>query len=245
MKINILIIFVLFTGFTYSQSFNQTWVDANKAYNNKEYDTAISLYDSIAKTNNISAELLYNLGNAYYKTNQLGLAILHYEKALKINPNDENIQHNLEFCNQLIIDKTDPSATSPITTLLFSNGSKNYYAAVVSILFALITLTCCVYIIRSFNKKVFYTSLGLSVILALIFVGLAIKQHQVFSNQSDAIIIDLTANVKTEPNQESSIAFILHEGSKVEITEQHENWSKITFNKKNVGWIDNSTIEII
>ena len=78
---------------------------ANTAYNNAKYEQASELYRSILNQDTTSAELHFNLGNAELKQNNLGQAILHYEKALKLNPNDATIQSNLGYANSLTIDE--------------------------------------------------------------------------------------------------------------------------------------------
>ncbi len=80
---------------------------AQKAYEKQQYKTAIVHYERILASGQSSANLYFNIGNAYYKDNQLGKAIYYYELARKLSPGDEDIKTNLKIANSKTIDKID------------------------------------------------------------------------------------------------------------------------------------------
>ena len=81
---------------------------ANQSYAESNFETAVQLYDSVLTLGYESAGLYFNLGNAYFKLKDIPSAILYYEKAKKLDPNDEDIRFNLELANSRIIDKMEP-----------------------------------------------------------------------------------------------------------------------------------------
>ena len=90
----------------YSQD-NLQFDQANSLYNNGKYDAAILTYESILENNLHSSALYFNMANCYYKLNKIAPSIYYYEKALKLSPNDKDIQNNLSFAQQMTIDKFD------------------------------------------------------------------------------------------------------------------------------------------
>ena len=103
----LLIIFACFCNSLFSN--NELQFLAEKQYADKNYKQAIESYETLIKQGYTSFKLHYNLGNAYYKNNEVGLAIYHYELANKINPNSEDVKINLHLANEKTIDKIESS----------------------------------------------------------------------------------------------------------------------------------------
>lgn len=85
-----------------------SWQSANQFYSDGNYEDAVNQYESILNSGYESSELYFNLGNAYFKLNQIPSAILYYEKARKLAPEDEQINFNLSLANSRIVDKMEP-----------------------------------------------------------------------------------------------------------------------------------------
>ena len=79
---------------------DELWQRANTAYNSGDYAQAETCYTRILEQGLYSASLYYNLANAHFKQNELGKALLYYNRALRLRPNDEDIRHNLEYAKQ-------------------------------------------------------------------------------------------------------------------------------------------------
>lgn len=86
---------------------NETLLKAEKAYDTKEYNTAIDLYEQLLKEGFTSFQLYYNLGNSYYKNGELGRAIYAYEIARKLEPDEEDVKINLSIANAKTFDKIE------------------------------------------------------------------------------------------------------------------------------------------
>lgn len=102
-------IYLLFVVIGISPIYSQTTLtQANEAYGQEDYIKAIELYEQTLREQGVSSDLYYNLGNAYYKHNEFAKAILNYERALLLNPGNEDARFNLEMANTHIVDKIDP-----------------------------------------------------------------------------------------------------------------------------------------
>lgn len=251
MKHVLIVIFLIcsiFEGNT--QTANHLFEGANKLYQNKEYEQASVLYDSILKMNVESAELYYNLGNCYYKLNRNASAILNYERALKLSPDDEDILFNLRLANLRIADKIDP-----IDELFFINWWKQLtgtlssasWSTVCIILIWLVFLSFTVFIITRYHsiKKISFF-IGLLLCVSSFFTLLfAWQQYQSETKNKYAIVFADNAYIKSAPDESSTDLFILHEGIKVEILDQIGEWIKIKIADGNVGWIEKTSVQSI
>lgn len=102
-------IYLLFVVIGISPIYSQTTLTkANEAYGQEDYIKAIELYEQTLREQGVSSDLYYNLGNAYYKHNEFAKAILNYERALLLNPGNEDARFNLEMANTHIVDKNRP-----------------------------------------------------------------------------------------------------------------------------------------
>jgi len=241
-----LIITSLFVKSESIKSFNT----ANDFYAKGNYEEAIKEYQSIINNDNISTDIYYNLGNCYYKTEDVPNAILNYEKALKLKPDNEDALFNLKMANKLTIDKIDR-----LPELFIGNAWRNlttsktvdswaYYAIgliFLSLLFFISYLLMQQVIIK---KSGFYAGLfflGLS-----LFTFLMASQHNnIVSQSSEAIIFAPTITIQSEPNESAEKLFTLHEGTKVTLLEENNDWSKIKLPNGNVGWIKSDDIKTI
>ena len=108
MKKIYLYILLFFSLTANSQNIDSLFVKANKFYQNEQFTRALQLYIDIEEKNSISDALYFNMANTYFKTNQVAPSIYYYEKALQLNPNDEDILFNLDYANRMIIDNIEP-----------------------------------------------------------------------------------------------------------------------------------------
>lgn len=227
---------------------------AAQAYRDRDFSESIALYEEIiaqGKTDDkVSAQLYYNLGNAYFRGNQLGKAILNYERALLLDPGDSDIRHNLRFVQNRTIDRINIADTLFLTN--WFRGIRNIFSVnqwgTISIVLFILFLACvAVYLfVRQLwaRKTAFYTGivLFLLVISANIF---AFSQKRERVRGDSAIVMVGAAAVNASPDVNGNQLFELHEGTKVKIRNTDGNWFEIQIADGSVGWIQQKNVEKI
>ena len=242
MKQTLLLFIIVLSGFGFSQS---TIKIANKAFADEQYKIAIQNYLEAIANDQKSAELYYNLGNSYYKTNEIGEAIWAYQQALKIEPSNEDIIHNLQYVNNLTADKL-VIETKGIGSWLSKNVfqfSTNFWFYL-SIVSALLTALALYMFFTPTNTKVnnlslFFGSLfGLILILSFTF---SVMHKSRLINNTKAVIIHSNAKILTSPNAEASTSFELHEGAQLNLKNTQDQWYEVSLNK-NTGWVNKNNV---
>lgn len=228
-----------------------TKAEADSAYINNDFTNAAELYESILKNKGESADIYYNLGNSYYKMNNIAKAVLNYERALLLNPGNNDIRFNLELARSKTVDKvTLPSEMFFITWIqsLINSMSEKGWVQTGIVTFILTIFMLALFI---FGKRVVWKKIGF--ISAICFFAICIfsnifasKQKAELLNRDSAIIIAPSVTVKSTPNQSGTDLFILHEGRKVMIKDNTmKEWKEIRLEDGNVGWVPTNVIEII
>lgn len=223
---------------------------ANELYGKGKYEDAIKEYQKIINSDNLSTDVYFNLGNCYYKIDNIPNAILHYEKALKLKPDNEDALFNLAMANKLTVDKIDRLPELFIgnswRNLVTSRTVENWaYYAIGLIFLSLLFFVSYLLMSQVMIKKVgFYAGLfflGLSM-----FTFLMASQHSSIVKQStEAIIFASTITIQSEPNENAKKLFTLHEGTKVKLLDASNDWSKIKLPNGNVGWVKSEEIKNI
>ncbi len=229
---------------------NISFDSANAAYARKNYELAISYYESIFGANQQSAALYFNLGNAYYQTGDYAKAILNYERAKKLAPDDEDIAANLQFANQKTEDKIEPAPEMFLVSMqkkIISLMDEKSWSLLCIILFTagLILLGFFISSGNPFIKKAgFY--LGVTALLLFLLTFFVAKSSYTASkSHKEAIVTAGAVTVLGSPSESSTKLFILHKGSKVVITEENDGWLEVTIANGNVGWVKATQIERI
>jgi tetratricopeptide (TPR) repeat protein len=222
------------------------WQSANQSYSAGNYAEAANQYELIINSGYESSELYFNLGNAYFKQDQIPSAILYYEKARKLDPNDENIKFNLELANSRIVDKMEPLPEFFLRS--WWKGARDIFSsnrwAGTGIFFFIITLVSFVIFIISIqilHRKVSFWAGLVFLSLMLISFLFSYSSYHDYSKQKSGIIFSPTVTVKSSPNEGSVDLFVIHEGTKVLVTDRVENWSEVKLANGNVGWVRTET----
>jgi len=242
MKKILIIAFIIFTSIGFSQSADELFAKGNSLYKQEKYQEAIEQYKLIDELQLQSDDLYFNLGNAYYKLNKVAPAIYYYEKALKLNPSNADARANLHFANKMAIDVID---TLPKT--IFQNFSeviiyKLNYEVWAKIAIGFSFFAALVFLLYHFSysstKKLLYFNLSLfSTILLIISLAFAFKAYDYQENKTEAIIFKQITEVKNAPTLNSDTIFKLHEGTKVEVLDQIDDWKKIKLADGKIGWL--------
>ncbi len=244
---NLLYIILFSCGSLFAQAPN-LFDQATKDYSSGDYQAAIQKYEKILGNGKTSGALYYNLANAHYKLNHIAPSIYYYEKALQLQPNDEDVLNNLAFAKKMTIDainevpKTGFSEWMNQLISIFKTDVWAWMAVVLSILCA--TFILGYYFARSSNRKRLLFGLGMVfLVLGIISVVFANIRHDLKQNVQYAIVFSEEAPVNSEPDSRGDQVFLLHEGTKVRIKEAFGDWFEIKLSDGKEGWIGKSDVK--
>lgn len=226
-------------------SFGQ-WEVAMDAYNNEKFDTALAQFKDLSIASP-SPELDYNIANCYYKLEKYGYAIAYFEKALKSQPFDEDIQHNLRFANQYKSDKVDyiPPFNLAYTIKFISKYLPGSVLTLLMIIFGASALV--LYLLRTMGlltDKWVPKWIWLNIVFSISIWLIAELILPIKENFTEGVIVTEYANVYLTPQEGANTSFVLHEGTKAYILEYSfdETYVKIRVNKEMVGWVKKEKI---
>jgi tetratricopeptide (TPR) repeat protein len=227
-----------------------TKAEADSTYVRGEYQQAIKDYEALLQQG-ASADLYYNLGNAYYRTENITRAVLNYERALLLSPGDKDIRFNLQMARSKTIDKITPEQEMFFVTWyrsLVNLTSVDGWANVALISLALAIVLALLYL---FSERIWLRKVGFfgAIILIVFFLlgnVFAYQQKDLLVNRRGAIVVAPAVTVKSTPAKQGTDLFILHEGTKVTITDgSMKDWKGIRLADGKEGWIETRQIELI
>lgn len=223
---------------------------ANRLAIDGSYAEAIEKYESILADGSENATLYYNLGYAYYKTGHLSKAIVNLERAKILNPNDEDIQYNLEVAYSQTVDKIDE--LRPVFFVRWISAAEHLFSSdtwAVAFLAALFLFFACFFAFL-FAKRLVYRKIGFFAGLFMMLVSClsfafsaTLRSERI--DRDAAIIFAPSVTLTTSPDDNGTELVVLHEGTKVRILSRIGEWCEVRLADGNVGWIKDSYIEII
>lgn len=224
--------------------------NADTEYQKGNYQQAIRDYEEILK-NGESAEIYFNLGNAYYRTDNITKAVLNYERARLLSPGDDDINFNLQFARSKTIDKITPESEMFFVTwykslVNFTSVDNWAKTGILCIVMALLLVLLYLFGPQLMLRKIgFFGGLAFFVIFLLSNL-FAFQQKQALDNRTGAIIISPSVNIKKTPAKNSADQFVLHEGTRVDIIDKGmTDWRCIRVGDGREGWIETKAIEEI
>lgn len=219
----------------------------NTAYNEGDYQKAISLYEQTFKMGQHSAALYFNLGNAYYRLNKVAESIYYFEKAKQLNPKDEDIQINGAFAQNMTIDAIENLPESQIAQFqkslfgIFSFSTWSLLTVVLLWIFLGLFLGYLFFKSVQLKRSFFFSAmLVLLVFTTSFFVTFTIDQQN--KNIQYAILFSDQIDIWSEPNLQGDLLFTLHEGTKVQLLDKLQEWQKIRIANGSEGWIRNASL---
>lgn len=227
------------------------WIKATADYSAGQYEDAARDYASIAALGLQSADLHYNWGNACYKQKDYGHAILHYEKALKLNPSMDDARYNLELAQSFIVDDIEQVPELIFVTFFrkIRNGlSTNVWTWIFLMTLAAGLLFTVLFFLQdesSARRRNFFCGLA-AFLIALMAIMFAQRQKDDFTAQDSAVVVRSVVEVRSSPTDEgASSLFIIHEGTKVRLLDSVGPWKNIELSDGRQGWMKASDLEII
>ena len=241
-KKNVLLLFCLiFSGLIFSQSENEEYFNKGvELYNKGKYNEAIVEFKEIIENGQHSENLFFNLGNAFYKINDIANSIFYYEKALKLNPKNNDVLNNLAFAQNMLIDKIEILPTNQVSEFLNSiseilNINQWLALGIVLLYFFLLTFILYFFSSKSVLKRNYFSASTILLFISIISFFVGLNKFEKQKSKLEAIIFENKIDFRTEPNYRSEILFNLHEGTKVIIKEELNDWALIEISDGNKG----------
>ena len=236
--------------FSGSKLEDATKAEGDSAYIRNDFASAIQIYESLLRKGE-SSDVYYNLGNSYYKINEIAKAILNYEKALLLQPGNGDIRANLEIARGKTVDKVEVVPEIFFVTwtkALINSMSVDSWAiwGIVSFLLLIVSLYFFIFSKQVVLKKVGFIAGIIFLIVVVMANVFASKQKEELLNRDTAIIMSPSVTVRSTPSENGTSLFILHEGHKVNIKDDSmKDWKEIRLEDGKVGWVPVGSIEII
>jgi tetratricopeptide (TPR) repeat protein len=241
----LLIISILATCFRVAESRDlQDLLQAgNQFYLDGKYEMAVQSYQSIIDSGYSSAELYFNLGNAYYKSHDITMALVNYERARILKPNDPEINHNLEIAREFVVDRIEVLPEFFLRRAYV--GFVKIFDADIWAMVSIITfgLALGLFLAYFFFHHLFFRKLSfwagvLFILVAASTFLFALQQDNLVTRHNQAIILTPSVTIKSSPDEDSGTdLFLLHEGTKVTISDELGNWREVVLSDGNSGWL--------
>jgi len=233
-----------------AQTSAEHWEAGNRAYIEGNYDKAIEEYTAILNGGEYSMKLYYNLANAYFKAGAMGKAILYYNKALRIAPSQEDIRHNLALAEAQTKDRIAVIPEFFLNRWLrtMRNSMSCTAWSVLSLLMLGVMLAFgLLFLLASrirWRKMGFYGALS-AFMLFVATTSFAISSRNDMLSHDEAIVMGTAISVKSSPDRSATDLFVLHEGTKVKVLTEVDEWVEVVIADGKKGWTERKNIEEI
>lgn len=233
-----------------SYSPKQAWSAANEAYIAGDFARAEELYERIVEDDKHSLKLYFNLANACFKQNELGKAILYYKRALRLNPGDEDVRHNLAIAESLTKDRIEAVPEFFLKTWLRSVRNtlscRSWTILSLAMLAAVLILGLLFVLSQrlALRKTGFYGMLAAMVMLVAT-TWFAASERRAMLDREEAVVMTSTASVKSSPDRSATDLFVLHEGTTLRVVSVLDEWSEVVIADGKKGWIESNKVEQI
>jgi tetratricopeptide (TPR) repeat protein len=243
------LVYILITIFFAQTAVAQNPFDkANELYRKHKYAEAAQGYESILKQKKESAEVYYNLGNAYYKMGKIAPSVYNLQKALLLDPNYKDAKINLGYAQKMAIDNIKEVPKVGFTKMLYNLTGTYHYNTwgwiAVGFAFGFLLMFVGYYFAgTTLIKRIFFVGMFVTLLIIVVSIISAVFVKSVTSKERPAVVYAEVIAVKAEPTQNAEDAFVLHEGTTVYVTEEVDRWKKIELADDSVGWIESSAIK--
>ena len=248
----IVLLSLVFTGASVmGEEQQRLFEEGNAFYREGEWAKALAAYDNILTMGYESGFLYYNMGNCYYKLENVGRSILYYERARKWIPGNPDLMANLALANLSVVDKIEPLKEFIVSRLLrgvFTLFPYNTHVIITLTAYCFFMGTLITWIVTRRNtlRKVMVRMIWILGIVFLI-LGISLAGRSIDQNRRiEAVILADRVDVMSAPNPEGGIeVFTLHEGTKVRLDQRAGDWIEIILADGKVGWVKREVLEII
>lgn len=244
----VLLLFFAIPGNLRASQELSTFEKATEAYNSGAYEEALGLYEEILSSGKHSAALYFNMGNAHYKLGHIAPSIYYFEKALLLDPADQEVKANLAFAQNMTVDAIQPLPDTEIGQAfrgLIGSLTMDQWAILGIVLMSLFVISYLLYfgLSQPNLKRIALIAGFFMLILSLLSTTAAYLSYNNYLQDQPAIIFNEVVTVRAEPNENASEAFLLHEGTKVQVLDSLSTWKKIEIADGQTGWMPSDALK--
>jgi tetratricopeptide (TPR) repeat protein len=243
----IILILILLAAPVFADSAQDVYKAGNQLYTEGKFSDAAAQYQAAADGGFRNWVLEYDLGNAYYRAGQIGKAILHFERAFRINSGQADVIYNLNLATTKAGDPELPTTALPILAWrLFYSLSINALTIFTSLLFLTFTVLAGFVLV---GKKVLNgnAALGLGLLFAGLLAWLGLRIYLL--EKPEGVVVSSVAEVRSGPNTTYPANFTVPEGRRVLILKEQEpiqGWLEIGVPQEGLkGWVPETSVEVI
>jgi tetratricopeptide (TPR) repeat protein len=229
---------------------DSTFVRAGRFYRQNHFTEAMEQYRMLIDSGWASATLFYNMGNACFKNHDIKSAILYYERAKRLAPGAEDIEQNLQLSRSLIFDKVE--AMPELFLITWGKNLRDLcserlwsWLSIGCFLLTLIATLGFLFLHKLTFKRITFSAGVLFLLLSVSAFTLGYLQKANVEREDEAIVFASSVTVKSSPDNSGNNLFVLHEGIKVQITDQIGEWCEIRIADGNRGWMRAKELTII
>ena len=239
----ILVLWLVLAGFkSQADPLTVQFEAANKLYEEGRYTEAAQAYEKLLASGDASPAVWFNLGNAQFRSGQIGRAILAYRRAELLNPRDPDLRANLGFARKQVEGPTSKlGMRDRFLSRLTVNEWTGLAAGAVWIAFTLLTL---MQFFPQVKRTLGYGLAG-SVLLALVLGSLAVGSFQRLRSDRSAVVLDDKIAVRHGPFEESQAAFDVHSGAEMRVLDEKEDWLQISIGPRQAGWVQRKAVGML
>ncbi len=228
----------------------ERWEAGNRAYVEGNYAKAIGEYQAIVDGGEYSLTLYYNLANAYFKAGNIGKSILYYNKALRLNPSQEDVLHNLAIAEAQTKDKVAEESEFIVGRwwrAIRNSMTCTAWSVLSLVAFGVLLIFAIIFLLGgriAVRKAGFYGALCSALLFALM-TAFAISSRNDMLTHDEAVVLSSAISVKSSPDRAATDLFVLHEGAKVRIVSDMEEWYEVSLADGKKGWTEKKHVEQI
>ena len=225
--------------------------EGNRLYQEGDFGGAAASYEAVLTGGFESAEVYYNLGNAHFRLGSVGLAVLNYERAARLNPRGEDIQANLALVGQMLQDRIEPLPRFWVLSVVdwwMTLIPRGRLGPLVALCYLALGVTTVLLVLgrprgwHSALRRAVYASLAATILLG----GTLLARETGLGQPEEAVVMASEARVLSAPSEEGGLTvFTVHEGTRVRIDRRAEDWAEIVLADGKVGWLPLAALEII
>ena len=225
--------------------------DANAQYEREEYAGAARQYEALIDSGYEDAALYYNLGNAYFKSGELGRAVLNYLRAEELSPRDPDIRANLEFARARTVDDVESGGESLAASV--STGARRWVTVgemgAISLLLWIASAIAigALVVWRAIPRRQAVRN-GAFVASAATLLSLLLLLSMLYANPNDdsGVVVASTVDVVSGPGKQYEIEFTLHSGAQVRLIDTRQGWVRIALPGGDLqGWAPSNDVEAL